>query len=186
MAGARKSTARRYAEAIFEIAERDGNVEAWLDQLQIVAAAVSDESVVRGLEDPNVPLERRMAALERAVRSGGGMVPQMANLLRLIVRRRRVEMLPQIAAEFRRLYNKKAGIVEATAVSAAPLDEQELAALRSRLEQMTRGRVDLRTRVDESLLGGVQVRLGDLLIDGSVRGRLERLRNRLASGALTP
>jgi F-type H+-transporting ATPase subunit delta len=184
MAGARKSTARRYAEAIFEIADRDGNVDAWLQQLQVVAAAVSDDDVVRGLEDPNVPLDRRMAALGQAV--GSGMVPQMSNLLPLIVRRRRVAMLPQIAAEFRRLYNQKVGIVEATAVSAAPLDDQDLAALRSRLEQMTGGRVELQTRVDESLLGGVQVRLGDLLIDGSVRGRLERLRNRLASGALTP
>jgi F-type H+-transporting ATPase subunit delta len=184
MAGARKSTARRYAEAIFEIAERDGTVETWLTQLQTVASAVSDDAVVRGLEDPNVPIERRMSALQGAV--GSGMVPQMTNLLGLIVRRRRLEMMPAIAAEFRRLYNKRVGIVEATAVSAAPLDEQELAALRSRLEQMTGGRVELQTRVDASLLGGVQVRLGDVLIDGSVRGRLERLRTRLASGALTP
>jgi F-type H+-transporting ATPase subunit delta len=184
VAGARKSTARRYAEAIFEIADRDGNVETWLEQLQTIASVVSDESIVRGLEDPNVPIERRLAALAGAV--GSGMVPQMSNLLPLIVRRRRVGMLPQIAREFRRLYNKKAGIVEATAVSAAPLDEHELTALRSRLEQMTGARIELDTRVDPSLLGGIQVRLGDRLIDGSVRGRLERLRNRLASGALTP
>jgi F-type H+-transporting ATPase subunit delta len=184
MAGARKSTARRYAEAIFEIAERDGNVEKWLEQLHTVAAAVSDDAVIRGLEDPNVPIERRLAALDSAL--GPDAIPQMRNLLPLIVRRRRVEMLPHIAREFRRLYNKQAGIMEATATSATPLDEQELGALRSRLEEMTGGKIELETRVDASLLGGVQVRLGDLLIDGSVRGRLERLRNRLASGALTP
>ena len=184
MAGARKSTARRYAEAIFEIAHRDGNVDAWLDQLETAGKAVSDDAVVRGLEDPNVPIERRMAALEDAL--GEGAIPQMRNLMGLIVRRRRIEMLPQIGREYRRLYNRQAGIVEATAVSAAPLDEQELSALRSRLEQMTGGKIELETRVDASLLGGIQVRLGDQLIDGSVRGRLERLRNRLASGALTP
>jgi F-type H+-transporting ATPase subunit delta len=184
MAGARKSTARRYAEAIFDIAERDGNVETWLEQLTSVSAAVSNESIVRGLEDPNVSLDRRLAALDKALDASA--VPQMRSLLTLIVRRRRVEMLPQIAREFRRLYNIRAGIVEATAISAAPLDETELAALRSRLEQMTAGKVELETKVDTSLLGGIQVRLGDLLIDGSVRGRLERLRNRLASGALTP
>ncbi len=184
MAGARKSTARRYAEAIFEIAERDGNVETWLEQLQTVAAAVSDDAIVRGLEDPNVAIENRLAALDGSL--GSDAIAQMRNLLSLIVRRRRVEMLPQVAREFRRLYNQQVGIVEATAVSAAPLDEQELAALRSRLEQMTGGKIELDTKVDASLLGGIQVRLGDLLIDGSVRGRLERLRNRLASGALTP
>ena len=110
----------------------------------------------------------------------------MHNLLTLIVRRRRVESLPNIAREYPPPLQRRAGIVEATATSAAPLDDQELAALRSRLEQMTGGKVELETSVDPSLLGGIQVRLGDLLIDGSVRGRLERLRNRLASGALTP
>ena len=184
MAGARKSTARRYAEAIFEIAERDGNVDEWLDQLATVAEVVSDDQIVRALEDPSVPLERRLGMLDKAL--GQGMVPQLNNLLKLIVRRRRVETLPALSREYRRLYNKKAGIVEAAALSAAPLDDEELAALRSRLEQMTGGKVELQTSVDASLLGGIQVRIGDLLIDGSVRGRLERLRNRLASGALTP
>jgi F-type H+-transporting ATPase subunit delta len=114
------------------------------------------------------------------------MLPQMPNLLALILRRRRVDLLPRIARDFRRLYNKKMGIVEAIATSAAELDEAELSALRDRLEQMTSAKIELTTTVDPSLLGGVQVRLGDLLIDGSVRGRLEQLRSRLASGALTP
>jgi F-type H+-transporting ATPase subunit delta len=97
-----------------------------------------------------------------------------------------VETVASIHREFRRLYNRREGIVEADATSAAELDPDEVAALRSRLEQITGEKVELQTHVDASLLGGVQVRVGDLLIDGSVRGRLERLRNRLASGALTP
>ncbi len=92
MAGARKSTARRYAEAIFEIAERDGNVEAWLEQLTTISTAVSGDQIVRALEDPSVPIERRLGMLDKAL--GEGMVPQMHNLLALIVRRRRVESLP--------------------------------------------------------------------------------------------
>ena len=183
MARARRTTSRRYAEAAFQIAERDGTVDAWLPQLDAVARAVSDPGVARRLEDPQVPFETRLDAM-RGI--GGEMMPQLGNLLALILRRRRIEVLPGIAREFRRLYNHRAGIVEATAISAAPLDDGELSALRSRLEQMTGGRVELDTRVDETLLGGVQVRLGDLLIDGSVRGRLERLRTRLAAGSLTP
>jgi F-type H+-transporting ATPase subunit delta len=183
MARARTSTSRRYAEAAFQIAERDGTVDAWLEQLTAVAEAVGDPVVVRRLEDPQVPFDARLAALQSI---GRDMLPQLSNLLALLLRRRRVEALPGIAREFRRLYNLRAGIAEATAISAAPLEGDELSALRARLEQMTNGRVELETRVDESLLGGIQVRLGDLLIDGSVRGRLERLRNRLAAGTLTP
>jgi F-type H+-transporting ATPase subunit delta len=183
MARARTSTSRRYAEAAFQIAERDGTVDAWLEQLTAVAEAVGDPGVGRRLEDPQVPFSVRLGALQSI---GRDMLPQLGNLLALLLRRRRVESVPGIAREFRRLYNRRAGIVEATAISAAPLDEEELSALRARLEQMTNGRVELETRIDDSLLGGIQVRLGDLLIDGSVRGRLERLRNRLAAGALTP
>ncbi len=70
------------------------------------------------------------------------------------------------------------------ATSAAPLEPSEVSALTARLEQMTGGRVELDVTVDPSLLGGLVVRVGDRLIDGSVRGRLERLRNQLVSGAL--
>ena len=179
----RTSTARRYAEASFEIAERDGTVEQWMEQLSIVARIAADPSTVRRLENPQVPFEVRLNALHAAL--GEDMLPQMGNLLALVLRRRRVESVSRIAREFRRLYNQRAGIVEASATSAAELDADELAALRGRLEQMTGGRVDLETHVDPALLGGIQVRLGDQLIDGSVRGRLERLRNRLAAGTLT-
>lgn len=181
---ARSTTARRYAEAAFEIAERDGTVDEWRQQLERISIATSDDVVVRRLEDPNVPLETRVGALRTVL--GPKMLPPIGNLLGLVLRRRRVEMLPAIAGEFRRLYNRREGIVEAAATSAAPLDESELSALRKRLEQITGGKVELETSVDPALLGGVQVRLGDLLIDGSVRGRLERLRSRLAAGTLTP
>jgi F-type H+-transporting ATPase subunit delta len=184
MARARTTTARRYAEAAFEIAERDGTVDAWREQLERLAAATADDEVVRRLEDPNIPIDARLGAFRALL--GKEMLPQVGNLLGLVLRRRRVEVLPAIAREFRRIYNRKQGIVEATATSAAKLDDRELAALRQRLEQMTGGRVELEIRVDPDLLGGVQVRLGDLLIDGSVRGRLERLRSRLAAGTLTP
>ena len=178
------TVARRYAEAAFEIASRDDTVDAWLDQLTQLGRATSDASVVRTLENPNVPFEARHRALIDVL--GDGALPQVGNLLGLVLRRRRVDSLVEIAREFRRLYNRRAGIVEATATSALPLAEDEVAALRSRLEQMTDGRVQLDMKVDPQLLGGVQVRIGDLLIDGSVRGRLERLRGRLASGQLTP
>ena len=99
-------------------------------------------------------------------------------------KRGRIEQLPRVAAEFRRLDDQRNNIVHATVTSAAPLEADEVEAIRSRLEGLTGSSVDLETSVDADLLGGVVVRVGDRLIDGSVRGRLERLRNQLAAGAL--
>ncbi|HSH21243.1 MAG TPA: F0F1 ATP synthase subunit delta [Candidatus Caenarcaniphilales bacterium] len=175
------SSARRYAEAVFDIAQHDGTVDQWLAHLERTAALVADAGTVRRLEDPAVPVEDRARAMIAAV--GPDVSPKLENLLRLLLRRRRLEMLPRLAREFRHLYNRRAGITEATAISAAPLTDVDVAALRHRLEQLAGGRVELTLMTDPSLIGGVQVRLGDRLIDGSVRGRLERLRSRLATGA---
>jgi F-type H+-transporting ATPase subunit delta len=177
------TTARRYAEAVFQIAQRDGTVEQWLEQLDRVAAAVTDEQVVRRLEDPAVPFAERHAAFRALFRTS--MLDPLYSLLAIVLRRRRLELLPGIAREYRSLYNRQQGIVEATATSAAELDQGEVQALRERLEKMTGGRVELRLAVDPALLGGVQVRMGDQLLDGSVRGRLERLRERIASGSFS-
>jgi F-type H+-transporting ATPase subunit delta len=102
----------------------------------------------------------------------------------LLVKRGRIEQLPRVAAEFARRDDERNGLIHATATSAAPLGAEEVRAIAARLEQLTGARVALETNVDPDILGGVVVRIGDRLIDGSVRGRLERLRNQLASGAL--
>lgn len=183
MARLPSTTARRYAEAVFEIAQRDGTVEEWLAQLDRVAAALSDEEVVRRLEDPAVPFGERHAVFRALFKSD--MLAPLDSLLGIVLRRRRLELLPGIAREYRALYNRNAGIVEATATSAGELDKAEVKALRERLEEMTGARIELRLAVDPALLGGVQVRMGDQLLDGSVRGRLERLRERIASGSFS-
>lgn len=180
MARAKTST-RRYAEAAFELALRDNNLDAWLAQLERAAAIATDADALAGLSDPAVPYEVRSDALTRAL--GGNAVPQLRNLLLLLMRRRRLGYVDRVAADFRRLYNRRAGIVEATATSAAPLDDAEVEALRARIAKLVGAdrQIELQVAVDPGLLGGVTVRLGDTLIDGSVRGRLERLRGQLAA-----
>jgi F-type H+-transporting ATPase subunit delta len=220
---ARKSSAaRRYAEAAFEIALRDGTVDAWRAELDAAAVILGDPTVARALSNPAIPLEARTeviadalaatevgslsdvgALVERARRLLGTKTMPMSsrvelvvgaigtsvsrpvlNLILLLLRRGRIEDLPRVAAEFRRLDNERKGITTATATTALPLKADEVQALTTRLEQFTGGRVELDVKVDPSLLGGLVVRVGDRMIDGSVRGRLERLRTRLVSGAL--
>jgi F-type H+-transporting ATPase subunit delta len=105
------------------------------------------------------------------------------NIVILLAERGRIELLPVVAAEFRRLYNVQTGVVSAVVTSAAKLTGDELAAVRSRVEAMTGATVELEAVVDEKLIGGLTVRIGDQLHDASVRGRLERLREQLVAGA---
>ena len=182
MAARRDTAARRYAEAASEIALRDGTVDVWRSELDMAGAVVEDPAVARILANPAVALESRDAMVDSAI--GSIVSVPVLNLVKLMLRRGRIEQLPQVAAEFRRLDNARQGIVPATATSASPLSQDEVRALVARLEQMTGARIELDLQVDPSLLGGLMVRVGDRMIDGSVRGRLERLRNQLVSGAL--
>ena len=178
----RDSAARRYAEAAFEFALRDGTVATWRSDLEKAASVIDDERVARHLSNPAAPLEERASVVDRVL--GRAVSRPVLNLIQLQLRRGRIEQLPQVADEFRRLDNLRQGITEATATTAAELTPAEVEALTKRLEQFTGGRVELDVTVDPSLLGGLVVRVGDRLIDGSVRGRLERLRNRLVAGTL--
>jgi F-type H+-transporting ATPase subunit delta len=177
-----RGSARRYAEAAFQIAQRDDTVDVWLADLATASETLGREDALRVLANPAVPYEARGDLAER-ITTGRISAPAL-NLVRLLLRRGRIDLLPGVAQEFSRLYRRRQGITQATIVSAAALDPDEEQALRDRLIEMTGGQVEMDFSVDPSILGGVVVRLGDRLIDGSVRGRLERLRSRLAAGAL--
>ena len=91
--------------------------------------------------------------------------------------------LPAVAAEFTRLLNRRNGVVEAVITSAAPLTAAETDAISARVATMTGSDVILRTEIDPALIGGLTVKVGDQLLDASVRGRLERLRGRLVASS---
>jgi F-type H+-transporting ATPase subunit delta len=173
-----RTAARRYAEAAFEIAERDDSMAAWSAAFDVAEARLTGPDVMRLLGSPAIPADSRERLLDRLLGDAVSGAPR--NLLALLVRRGRFEQLPLVAAEFRRLHRQREGIVEAVVTSAVPLDARDVAALEERLAATAGARVELSQRVDASLIGGLQVRLGDRLIDGSVRGRLERLRARLS------
>jgi F-type H+-transporting ATPase subunit delta len=179
---ARRDTApRRFAEAAFEIALRDDTVDTWRRELDLAAATLQVGNLEGVLSNPATPADQRIDAAQKVF---AALSEPVRNLIALLVRRGRIEQLPRVAQEFARLDDRRKGITHATAISAAPLDAKETRAIAARLEELIGGTIDLQTDVDPAILGGVIVRVGDRLIDGSVRGRLERLRNQLTSGAL--
>ena len=174
-----RSTARRYAEAAFEIAQRDASMEAWLAAFSVAEERLVDDEVVRLLSNPSISAASRTEVLERIL--ADDVVGPQLHLLTLMIRRGRFELLPEVVREFTRLYQSLEGIVQATVASAVPLAGSEVEALVERLVALTGKRIELRQEVDPELLGGIQVRVGDQLIDGSVRGRLLRMRTGLSN-----
>ncbi|MFH0750676.1 MAG: F0F1 ATP synthase subunit delta [Chloroflexota bacterium] len=180
------TAARRYAEAVLEIARRDETQDAWQLALAAASRVFGSADVLHIVENPAIPLPQRLDAVRAALGPEAIAQPvgaQLANLTGALVARRRVSLIPPIAGEYGRLLDRHRGIAAAVVTSAIPLTADETAAIGARVEVMTGATVSLRTAVDPALIGGVTVRIGDRLIDASVRGRLERLRDRIVAGA---
>jgi F-type H+-transporting ATPase subunit delta len=168
--------ARRYAHAAFEVAREDGNPQEWLQELRSVAQALADEELRAALKNPAIPQAQKMEVIERLFPQ---LKPEVLNLLRLLLLRRRIDMLPAVVTAFEEELNAYLGRTEVEVVSARPLSPEEIDLIRDRLRNLTDRAVDLRTSVNPSLIGGIIIRLGDQLIDASVATRLERLRQQL-------
>ena len=165
--------ARPYARAVFELA-RDGRAyDAWQAQLELLAAVARDPQVRRLLSDPKQS-PPALAALFVGV-GGDALDGAGRNLVQLLAQRKRLAVLPEILTAFIALRREAERIVDVELVSAVPVDavlqQRFITALEARLGQ----RVQLKNLTDPTLIGGALVRAGDLVIDASVRGRLERL-----------
>jgi F-type H+-transporting ATPase subunit delta len=175
------TAARRYAEAAFQLALASKALNEWATDLRTAATLLRDERVARIIDNPSRPFAQRREIIDRLLSKR---IKQPArNLVALLADRGRLDLLPAVAAEYEQLLKRQRGIVTAIVTSAAPLTKDESEALEKKLRAMTGATVELEPRIDEGLIGGLTVRIGDQLLDGSVRGRLERLRERLIAGS---
>ena len=171
---------RRYAEAAFELATRDGTVDAWRRDLGAACELASDERSVRAIDSPAVAFAHRRKAVESIL---GPHISRMAlNLTLVLVKRGRFALMPQISEEFDEMVRHSRGIIGATVTSATPLSEKDLAAVKTRVEKIAGSKVELYTNIDPSIIGGLCVNIGDWQIDASVSTRLTRMRKQLVLG----
>lgn len=179
MAVAEDSAAvRRYAGAVFELARDTGAVDQWQSDLQTIAAVGADMDAVSVLQNQKAALDDRIALAERAM---AGLSPGAINLAKLLITRSRFHLAPAITEAFAKLVDQARGVVRAEVVTAVSLSPEDLTAITARLRELT-GATDVRVapRVDPSIIGGLVVRIGDRLIDGSTRTRLLQLKRQLA------
>ncbi len=174
------ASARRYASAAFSVAGQTGDYDGWVSTLSEVARILQMPSARTIMLSPAVPGVQKAAALDRIVPNASVLV---RNFLHILVDRDRLDEVPGIVEALRDLINAQRGIVMADVTTAVPLDTelerlvaQRLAAYLGRAPE----KVSIRSRVDPTIIGGVVARVGDHVIDDSVRGRIERLRQALA------
>jgi F-type H+-transporting ATPase subunit delta len=169
-----KSTiARPYARAAFEEARARGGLEPWSQALHVAAAVVEDPRVGALLGNPHVTPEE-LAALVSGI-AGRKLGVAGENFVRTLAANRRLAVLPEIAALFDTLKNAEQGVADVAVTSAVPLDAGQQKALSAALERRLQRRVRLHFATDPALIGGAVVQSGDLVIDGSLRTRLERI-----------
>jgi len=177
---ARSVSARRYAQAVYQLAEEKNEVEKWLDDLAVLAASVHDEVFIIFANSPKVESEKKSAVIKEAF---GEIVGELAiNLVSLLAGRGAVADLPAIEDAFQEFVDADRGLERAEIVSAVELTGDQHKNISDALSVLIGKELTVVTRVDESLLGGFVARVGDRLIDGSIRTRFEDMRRELVRG----
>jgi F-type H+-transporting ATPase subunit delta len=176
----RETAARRYAEAAFQIGRADGTLDAWERDLATLGGLLGNAELRRLLEHPAVTYADKEKVLRRLL-GKDAVSDEAINLVLLMVRRGRPGAIHRMIDHFAELLRRERGVALAEVRTALPLDDDQRGAVRERLAHLTGQRIQIEETVDESLIGGIAVRIGDRLYDASVRSRLERLRARLTA-----
>lgn len=177
MAGDITTIARPYAEAVFAQAQESGQLDAWSDALAALSSIAGAPEMAEQIANPNVPRGRLCDAILEIV--GGNLSDEAKNLTRLLSANNRLSTLPEIADLFERLKIENQGLREVHVRSAFDLDETQIKGLATALKKRLGADVELTVETDPSLIGGVEIRAGDLVIDGSVRAKLRKLSTEL-------
>jgi len=165
--------ARPYAEAVFRLAQGEKDLAGWSARLQSLALIAADEQVARLNADPAVAAER-VAALVIDV-AGADLGERGANFVKVLADNDRLALLPEISAQFETLKASAEGTLEATITSAQELTQAEIDDLVAGLKEKFNRAVNVQVTVDPELIGGAVIAIGDQVIDGSVKGRLQRM-----------
>jgi F-type H+-transporting ATPase subunit delta len=177
MAGDSTTIARPYAEAAFEVAHQSGALDAWSDALSRLAAIVADPLVAAQIGNPNLSEQTLLNLIFGA--AGDGLNTEVQNLVRLLAENERLSVLPDLARLFEERKIAAQGVRHIQIRSAYALTAAEKNTLKSTLKRHFGAEVELTVERDKTLIGGLEIRADDVVIDASLRGRLQQLANEL-------
>jgi len=165
--------ARPYAEAVFRMAQGESDLAGWSSRIATLAAIVSDAQVASLIADPAVASER-VANLIIEV-AGADLGERGGNFVKVLAENDRLTLLPEIVSQFETLKANAEGTLEATITSAQELTQTQVDDLVGGLKAKFSRAVNVQVAVDPELIGGAVIAIGDQVIDGSVKGRLQRM-----------
>ena len=172
--------ARRYAGAMFGLAIKQNTLDRTRDDVKEMGELFALRKLAYLLREPKIPTKRKETALRQALEDK--VLPTSLNLALLFVQRELVDIMPNIAREFEQMVLDYRNEAIAQVTTAAQLDGAQKTTVKQALEKLTDKKILMETRVDPSILGGVVARVGDQIIDGSVRQRLSALQQQLLTG----
>jgi F-type H+-transporting ATPase subunit delta len=177
---AEKTTlARPYAKAIFELASQDNEIDSWMEKLQLLSHVSSIDEVRDVIKNPEIKLEDTVAMIMEVCKD---MLDEKSiNLLHLAGENGKLELFPQIAEEFEKLKAQAQGTMEAEVISAFAVNATQKKLITDSLEKRFNKEVTITTTIDKSLVGGILIRAGDMVIDGSVSNQLKKITHTLMS-----
>ena len=173
----RRPSAKRYALALYQLALERDSVESWQADLQAVDEALQEREFAAFLEMPKILLSQKMSVIREGL---PGVDPIVHNLMGVLISRGMASTLPSVRVEYGKLVDQQEGRERALVKSAVPLEAGQIDRLAVYLGQLVGKEVEVTTAVDPTILGGLVARVGDRLIDGSVRTRLQDMRRSLA------
>ena len=176
-------TAKMYGGSLYDLAAEEGLETRILGELDEVQQLLKQNpDYLRLLSTPSIPKKERCGLLDEALR--GQVHLYVLNFLKILCEKGTLRELSGCARAYRIRYNQAHGILEATAISAVPLTEQQRAALHAKLESLTSKTIDLKTKVDAKVLGGIRLDIEGTELDGTVQNRLASLRRDIAAVTL--
>jgi F-type H+-transporting ATPase subunit delta len=172
----RISSGKRYAQAAFELAVEKNELESWQEGLKKMAELSGNEELMAFLQNPRFPFAAKRSLLQKGL---GEINPLAFNLALLLESKGRLKLANDILQQYNELLDFHRGIEHAEVIAAVPLIDEDRKAISRRLGEIIEHKVVIEAQVDPSIIGGFIARLGDTLIDGSIRQRLETLKKSL-------
>ena len=168
--------ARRYAQAVFQIALENNELERWQSDLEKIAGIVSDATVLSALENPKLRFNDKIGIFSGNM----GDINRLAlNLVRILITRAGIGMIGAIADEYRILLDDYHGVKSAEVITAVPIDDKDKKKLTEELGVLIGSQVTLKSEVDPEILGGIVARVGGKLLDGSTRSKLAAMKREI-------